>query len=156
MDWNLWLVLGFISTLILTTLLAGSQGLKLTRMNIPYILGTMFTPNRNRAKVIGIFLHAFNGWVFSLLYILTFEAFDFVAWWFGAILGLIHALFMLTVGIPILPGIHPRMASEQHGPTVVKQLEPPGFMARNYGANTPISIIIAHLIFGSILGGFYL
>ena len=43
--------------MVLTTLLAGSQGVGLTRMNIPYILGTMFTANRDRAKVLGVGLH---------------------------------------------------------------------------------------------------
>jgi uncharacterized membrane protein YagU involved in acid resistance len=155
MNWGGWLLLGFISTLVLTSILSGSQGLGMTRMNIPYMLGTMFTPNRDRAKIIGIFFHIINGWIFSLIYILTFEIFDIATWWLGGILGFIHAIFVLTVGIPILPGIHPRMASEQQGPTVVRQLEPPGFMALHYGIRTPISVIIAHIVFGSILGGFY-
>jgi len=155
MDWSGWLILGFISTLVLTSILSGSQRLGMTRMNIPYMLGTMFTPNRDRAKIIGVFFHLINGWFFSLIYILTFEILDIATWWLGAILGLIHALFVLTVGIPILPGIHPRMASEQQGPTVVRQLEPPGFMALNYGIRTPISVIIAHIVFGCILGGLY-
>lgn len=155
MNFGGWLILGFISTLVLTSILSGSQGLGMTRMNIPYMLGTMFTPNRDKAKIIGIFFHLINGWIFSLIYIATFEIFDIATWWIGGILGLIHALFVLTVGIPILPGIHPRMANEQQGPTVVRQLEPPGFMALNYGIRTPISVIIAHIIFGSILGGFY-
>ena len=33
---------GFASTIILTSILAGSQGIGLTRMNIPYMLGTIF------------------------------------------------------------------------------------------------------------------
>lgn len=49
----------------------------------------------------------------------------------------------------------PRMASEDHGPTVVRQLEPPGFLALNYGVRTPVSVVIAHLAFGAILGAFY-
>lgn len=155
MNWGGWLLLGFLSTLVLTSILAGSQGLGMTRMNIPYMLGTMFTPNRDRAKIIGVFFHVINGWIFSLIYILTFEIFDIATWWLGAILGLIHAMFALTVGIPILPSIHPRMASEQQGPTVVRQLEPPGFMALNYGIRTPISVIVAHIVFGCILGGLY-
>lgn len=155
MNWSGWLLLGFLSTLVLTSILSGSQGLGMTRMNIPYMLGTMFTPNRDRAKIIGIFFHLINGWIFSLIYILTFELFSIATWWLGGILGLIHAMFVLTVGIPILPGIHPRMANEQQGPTVVRQLEPPGFMAMHYGIRTPISVIIAHIIFGSILGGFH-
>ena len=48
-------------TVVLTTILAGSQGLRLTRMNIPYLLGTMFTPNRDRASLVGVLIHLANG-----------------------------------------------------------------------------------------------
>jgi hypothetical protein len=54
-----------------------------------------------------------------------------------------------------LPAMHPRMASEQDGPTPTRQLEPPGFMALNYGRRTPITVILAHLVYGGILGAFY-
>ena len=54
-----------------------------------------------------------------------------------------------------MPGVHPRMASELRGPTVARQLEPPGFLALNYGVRTPISVLIAHVAFGAMLGGFY-
>jgi hypothetical protein len=54
-----------------------------------------------------------------------------------------------------LPGLHPRMAGESRGPTVVRQLEPPGFLALHYGDQTPISIVIGHLVFGIVLGVFY-
>jgi hypothetical protein len=37
---SLW---GFVGTVILTTLMAGSQGLGLSRINFPFMLGTMFT-----------------------------------------------------------------------------------------------------------------
>ena len=66
-----------------------------------------------------------------------------------------HAAFVLVAGMPALPGLHPRMASEARGPTVVRQLEPAGFLALNYGRRTPISVLLAHLAFGAILGGFY-
>jgi hypothetical protein len=46
------------------------------------------------------------------------------------------------------------MASEQQGPTVVRQLEPPGFLALDYGIQTPLSVIAAHVLFGAILGAF--
>lgn len=73
-------------------------------------------------------------------------------WWF---FGLIQAVFVLTVGMPILPGMHPRMACEHQGPTVVHQLEPPGFLALNYGYSPPLSVVVAHILFGIILGVFY-
>jgi hypothetical protein len=34
-------------------------------------------------------------------------------------------------------------------------LEPPGFMALNYGIRTPISVLFSHFVFGAILGAFY-
>jgi hypothetical protein len=47
------------------------------------------------------------------------------------------------------------MASETSGPTVVRALEPPGFLALHYGSRTPISVVLAHAVFGAILGSFY-
>jgi hypothetical protein len=47
------------------------------------------------------------------------------------------------------------MASEQHGPNANRQLEPPGFMALHYGIQTPVSVFIAHAVFGTILGSLY-
>ena len=100
-------------------------------------------------------MHFVNGWIFSLIYIAAFHAWGIAAWWLGALIGFVHASFVLTVGMPALPGLHPRMANEQYGPTVVRQLEPPGFLALHYGIQTPISVLIAHLVFGAILGAFY-
>lgn len=155
MNWGSWLVWGFAGTVVLTTLMAGSQGLGLTRMNLPYLLGTMVTPDRDRAKVYGVLLHLVNGWLFSLVYVAAFHATSVFAWWFGALIGLVHGGFVLVVGMPSMPGMHPRMASELRGPTVVRQLEPPGFLARNYGVQTPWSVLLAHVLFGALLGLFY-
>ena len=155
MNWASWFLWGFVATIVLTTLMAGSQGLGLTRMNIPYMLGTMFTPSRDRAKLIGFLLHLMNGWLFSLIYVAAFHLWGGATWWRGALTGLVHAGFVLTAGMRIMPGLHPRMASEQQGPTLMRQLEPPGFFALNYGYETPISVIIAHILFGTILGFFY-
>ena len=155
MNWPSWLVWGFGATVILTSLLAGSQGLGMTRMNLPYMLGTMFTPDRDRAKALGVLAHVVNGWLFSLVYVAAFELWGGATWWKGAAIGLVHALFVLTCALPVLPGFHPRMASESRGPTVVRQLEPPGFLGLHYGIQTPISIVIAHVAFGVVLGAFY-
>ncbi len=146
---------GFVGTVILTTLLAASQGLGLTRMNIPFMLGTMVTPDRDRAKLVGFGMHAVNGWLFASIYAAAFRSWRRATWWLGALIGLVHALFVLVVAMPLLPGLHPRMASEQQGPTPTRQLEPPGFLALNYGARTPLSVILAHLAYGAILGAFY-
>lgn len=155
MNWSGWLLWGFAATVVLTTLMAGSQGLRMTRMNLPYMLGTMFTPNRDRAKLIGIFVHLVNGWIFSLVYVAAFHVYGAPTGWLGALTGLVHGAFVLAVGMPALPAFHPRMASEQRGPTVVRQLEPPGFLALHYGVRTPVSVLLSHVVFGVILGVFY-
>lgn len=155
MNWLSWLVWGFAGTVTLTALMASSQGVGLTRMNLPYLLGSMVTADRDRANPLGVLVHLVNGWVFSLVYVGAFHAWGGPTWWKGALIGLAHAGFVLAVGLPALPGVHPRMASERRGPTVVRQLEPPGFFGLNYGYRTPLSIVLAHLAFGIILGAFY-
>lgn len=154
MNWAGWALWGFAATVVLTTIMAGSQGLGMTRMNAPYLVGTMVTADRDRAKLVGFVIHLVNGWVFALVYVAAFQLWGGATWWKGAAIGLVHALFVLAVAMPVLPGLHPRMASEQRGPTVVRQLEPPGFFALNYGVRTPVSVIIAHLAFGIVLGTF--
>jgi hypothetical protein len=149
------LLWGFIATLVLTTLLSASLGLGFTRMDIPFLLGTIFTSNRDRAKWIGFIFHLINGWIFALVYIAVFISTGLGGIWFGALMGLMQALFVLTVVMRVLPSFHPRMASEDHGPNAARQLEPPGFLALNYGRQTPISSVAAHIIFGAILGLFY-
>lgn len=136
-------------------MLATSQGLGLTRMNLPYLIGTVVSPKREKAKVYGFAIHLINGLIFSILYILIFETTHMANWWFGTLIGLAHALMVLTVGMSLMPGLHPRMASEQHGPNANRLLEPPGFMALNYGIQTPISVFLAHAVFGAILGSLY-
>jgi uncharacterized membrane protein YagU involved in acid resistance len=154
-NWGSWLLSGFVATLGLTTWLSASQGFGFTRMNMPYLIGTFFTAQREKAKIYGFAIHLINGWLFSIIYVLIFQARHLATWWFGALLGLAHALMVLTVGMSLMPGLHPRMASEQHGPDANRQLEPPGFMALNYGVQTPVSVFVAHAAFGAILGSLY-
>ena len=115
MNWSSWLLWGFAATIMLTTISAAAQGLGLTRMNFPYMLGTIFTPNRDRARLYGFGLHVAAGWLFSLIYVLIFQSLGAAGWWRGAVIGLLHAFFVLVVVMGLLPGFHPHMASEQQG-----------------------------------------
>jgi hypothetical protein len=164
---NLWaavdvsraLVAGLFATTVMTTLMSGSQGLGLSRMSLPFLLGSFFTPDRNRANVAGFCIHFFNGWVFSLLYAVAFALVLGRAgrgnWWLGGIFGLVQGLFVLTALMPLLPSLHPRMATEDYGPTPTRQLEPPGFLALNYGRRTPLITLGAHLVYGALFGALY-
>ena len=155
MNWTSWLLWGFVGTIALTSIEAGSSGFGLTRMNVPYLLGTIFTKNRDRAKLIGILLHFLNGWLFALIYAAVFQALGRSSWWMGGLIGFLQATFVLAVLLPVMPALHPRIANEQQGPTITRQLEPPGFLGLHYGIRTPIAVFVAHITFGIILGAFY-
>jgi hypothetical protein len=155
MNWLSWLLWGFLATLVLTIISSATQGLGLTRINFPYMLGTVFTPDRDRAKLYGFIAHVGLGWVFSLIYVFIFQSVGAAGWWRGVVIGIVHAFVVLIVFMGLMPGIHPRMASEQHGPQAQNMLEPPGFLALHYGVRTPLSVVLSHAVFGAILGTFY-
>lgn len=155
MNVGAWLIWGFAATVVLTMVMSGSQSLNLTRMNVPYLVGSMFTSDRDKAKLFGIPLHLLNGFIFSAVYVAAFHASGNATWWFGAAIGAVHGAFVLTVALPVMPAMHPRMAREFQGPTAVRRLEPPGFLGLHYGVRTPASVMVAHVIFGAIIGGFY-
>ena len=149
------LLWGFAGTTILTTIMRGAQALGRTRVDLPLMLGLMLTADRDRAKVYGTLAHLVNGWLFAFVYAMVFEQLRRATWWVGALVGAVHALFVLVVGMSLLPGLHPRMATDATGPEPTLELEPPGFLAMNYGRQTAIVTFAAHLIFGAILGSFY-
>jgi hypothetical protein len=146
---------GFVGTVVLTTGLRLAQELGLTRMDIPLLLGTMFSEDRTRANVVGYAFHFLNGLVFSLLYAAVFYAVDQAGWLFGAALGIVHAAFAGGALVNILlPLVHPRMGTRWSDAKESPILEPPGFMLRNYGRHTALAAIVAHMAYGAIVGGF--
>lgn len=146
---------GFAATVILTTIMAGAKHYGLTRMDLPFMLGTMLTSDRNKAPWIGFMFHLMMGWIFACIYGAAFESSGLDTWWFGLAIGFVHAAFVLTVGMRIVNFIHPRMANPSQGPSPTRQLQPPGFLSLNYGKTTPLATMIAHLVYGGVLGLFY-
>lgn len=155
MSWLRWGVWGFASTVLMTVMMALCQRLRLTRMNLPLLLGTMLTADRDRAKLYGVGMQLVLGWVFAGVYVLAFEAWGRASWWLGGLMGLVHAAFLLGVMLPLMPALHPRMASESQSPTEVRQLEPPGWMGLHYGVRTPVVALLSHVAFGVLFGVLY-
>jgi hypothetical protein len=146
---------GFVGTLVLTTAIAAGSQLGLTRIDIPFLLGTAFSLDRARARVIGYLVHFAVGCAFALGYFAVFLALGWSSWWLGAFLGLCHALFAGTAMVNTwLPLIHPRMGSPMTAAADAPLLEAPGFMLLNYGLATPIVTVVAHVLYGAIIGAF--
>jgi hypothetical protein len=146
---------GFVGTVVLTTLLHTASALGLTRIDLPFLLGTAFTGDRIRAKALGYVLHFLVGLTFALVYFAVFAAINHSGWWLGAIFGLIHGLFAATALVSILlPLVHPRMATPLSAAGNSPLLEAPGFLMVNYGARTPLVTVVGHIAYGAIVGGF--
>jgi hypothetical protein len=146
---------GFIGTLVLTTALRTANELGLTRIDLPFLLGTAVTRDRARAKALGYLMHLAAGELFALAYYAIFAATDTSGWALGALLGLLHGIVSATALVNILlPAVHPRMGNELTAANSSPLLEPPGFLLRNYGRGTPIATLLAHVAYGAIVGGF--
>ena len=154
MIWGV-LVGGVVGTVVLTTLLRAASEFGLTRMDIPFLLGTALTLDRVRAKAFGYALHFLFGILFALAYYAVFAVIDHSGVLLGMLLGLVHALFAGTALVNVLlPVVHPRMGTGFDAAGSAPLLEPPGFLLLNYGTQTPAVTILAHLAYGAIVGEF--
>jgi hypothetical protein len=146
---------GLLGTLVLTTMLRAASALGLSRMDIPFLLGTAVTEDRVRAKATGYALHFVFGLLFALAYWAVFAVIDESGVILGAVLGLVHGLFAATALVNVLlPVVHPRMGTGFTAAGSAPLLEPPGFLLLNYGRQTPLVTVVAHVVYGAIVGGF--
>lgn len=152
MDWAGWALFGLVATTALTVVMIVAQLTGRTRLDLPLLLGTLVTEDPDRARVAGFFIHLAVGQGFALGYAAGFSLLDRATWWLGGLFGLLHVAVALTVLVPLLEGIHPRMASHRAGPASTAMLEPPGLLGLNYGVATPVVAIVAHLVYGIALG----
>ncbi|MEH0932747.1 hypothetical protein [Micromonospora sp. CPCC 205558] len=152
MDWAGWAVFGLVATAALTAAMITAQLVGLTRLDLPLVLGTFVSEDPDRARVYGFLLHLCTGQGFALGYAATFALLHRATWWIGALFGIVHVGIALTVILPLLPGVHPRMASQRAGPASTAVLEPPGLFAVNYGMQTPVVTAVVHVVYGACLG----
>ena len=152
MDWAGWALFGLVATAALTAVMIMAQLAGLTRLDLPLLLGTIVTEDPDRARVAGFFLHLVIGQGFALGYAASFWLLERASWWLGGLFGLLHVAVSLTIFVPLLEGVHPRMASHRAGRSSTTVLEPPGLGGLNYGGQTPVVTIAAHLTYGIALG----
>jgi ABC-type polysaccharide/polyol phosphate export permease len=146
---------GFVGTLVLTSGMRLATELRMTRIDLPFLLGTAFTSDRHRAAALGYLLHFVAGLIFAVAYYAIFQAIGESSWWLGAAFGFLHAVFAGTALVNILlPVVHPQMGTVDTAANSSPVLEPPGFLLLNYGTSTPLVMVVLHLIYGAIVGEF--
>jgi hypothetical protein len=144
---------GFIGTMLLTTIVRAASELGWTRMDLAFLLGTMITDHRRKAKAMGYALFFAFGLAFALVYAACFAAIGSAGWRLGALFGALHAVFVCTVVVNVLlPVVHPRIGTPETAADEVALVEPPGFLMLNYGRSTFLITLAAHIAYGIVLG----
>ncbi|HZP48633.1 MAG TPA: hypothetical protein VFB07_08865 [Vicinamibacterales bacterium] len=144
---------GFVGTIVMTTMLRGAAEFGLTRMDLPFLLGTAVTDNRRKAKAVGYVFHFLIGIAFALAYGAFFASIGRSSWWLGALIAVAQTFFTATVLVNVLlPVVHPRMGTPETAANEIALIEPPGFLMLNYGRNTFLITLLAHVAYGAIVG----
>ncbi len=155
MEFSVWqpLVAGFVGTVAMVAMTAMGKAMGMTKMDMPLMLGGMLTGDEGRARSVGQVIHFFNGTViFGLIYAVVLSAIPGAAWWTAAWLGLIHGLVAVVV-LPMMGAMHPRVAVE--GAPDALPMVTPGFGGRNFGAGTPMGLVVGHVAYGVVFGVVY-
>ena len=141
---------GFVGTLVMTTIMRAASEFGFTRMDLALLLGTAVTENRRRARAIGYVFHFALGIAFAAAYGEFFAIIGRGAWWIGALLGALHAIFVGTVLVNVLlPVVHPRIGTPETAANEIALIEPPGFLMLNYGRRTFVVMLAAHVAYGA-------
>lgn len=144
---------GLLGTVVMTTMLNAASELGLTRMDLPFLLGTALTDSRRRAQIYGHLVHFALGLLFALGYAFVFDATRHVGWKTGLFIGVVHASFVATTLVNvILPIVHPRIGTPETAADEVAFLEAPGFLMLNYGRSTFLVTLVGHMAYGVIVG----
>lgn len=167
MEFNIWagMLGGLLGTIAMTALMRISIAMGATNMPpMPLIQGAMFTDDPSRAKKIGMFTHMLlmGTIVFGTVYAAIFAALGTAGWLSGLVIGGVHGviagLFMKMMG-----RTHPRMEaaaefiageSWRHDSSGLR-IARPGLFGKNYGGMTPMGLVMAHAVYGLVLGAVY-
>jgi hypothetical protein len=144
---------GVIGTLALATIIKAAAEAGITRLDVALLLGTAVTDNRRKARALGYIFHFGLGIAFAEAYGGFFAIVGHASWRLGALLGVLHALFTATVLVSVLlPVVHPRMATADTAANEITLIEPPGFLMLNYGRSTFLVTLVAHIVYGALVG----
>lgn len=153
------IVAGFAGGAVMSLMMGMAKAAGMTEMDMALIEGAMFTGDPDKAKAIGMFVHLvmMSAIVVGSIYALLFAAFGVAsgnAWWVGALIGVVHGI-VAGVGFAMIPAMHPRMGTSPQPATSGVHLPPPGVFGKNMGAMTPAGVLMAHVLYGLVVGLVY-
>jgi hypothetical protein len=143
-------VLGGLAFLVVVTM---GRSIGMTRMNLLEVLGTMLAPNARGATVygLGLMAHLMASAAFGLGHAGLLHALDVTsvgqaaAW--DLVIGTVHGAIVLLVLPMILTAMHPLVRKQA--------MEAPGVALTGFGRGTPLGSLMAHVVFGLVVGAVY-
>lgn len=147
LNWNRAINAGLLGAAAMTVLMLILRSLGWTPINLEMMLGSMVTSTIGLAAwMLGLYMHLVAGAVFGVLYAEIMEHLGRAGWAVGLGIGGLHALLAGLI-LPLLGAIHPLVQTGT--------LAPPGLLGSGMGAGGGILFILLHLMFGAIVGAFY-
>ncbi|HYE97331.1 MAG TPA: hypothetical protein VEJ18_00405 [Planctomycetota bacterium] len=135
---------GSAAAAVTTAFLLLLRAIGLSSLNLELLLGSALTRSVDGAAwLAGFGVHLSFGVLFALLYGAILQAARRQGAVAGAALGVVHAL-VSGFSLPIVLGLHPLIVSGV--------LANPGFFARNLGLREVAVFLLAHIVYGAVVG----
>ncbi len=147
-SWAGAIVWGVVAALVMWGFMTMGQRMGMTHMDLPNLLGSMFAePRTSTSQGIGLGIHLTIGALLAISWAYTTALFAWPATWLSA---MVWAMFVSLLAILLISSMmifHPKIragAPEVSGPA-----------GADLGATTTAIIVVAHLLYGFVLGLMY-
>lgn len=144
---------GAVAAMAMLVVIYGGRAMGMTRMDLLRTLGTMVLPKADEKVVygVGLMMHLMMGAAFGLLHAGLLHAFDpssgGAAFGLGILIGAVHGM-LVTGGMPfMLKMAHPLVKDGT--------IEDPGIAMSGFGKMTPMGMVMAHAVYGIVIGIIY-
>ena len=144
---------GFVGAIAMLGVIYMGLASGMTSMNLLRTLGTMAVPKASNPVIygIGLMMHLMMGAGFGLVHAGLLHAVDpaseGAAAAYGALFGGVHGVIVALTMPVILTMMHPLVRSGD--------LPEPGVALTRLGKMTPVGIVMAHVVFGLVVGAIY-
>ena len=156
------LVAGFVATIVMSAMMRMATAAGMTQMPpMPLVTGAMLSGDRDTAVKLGSVIHylMMGTVVFGIVYAGVFAAVGNASLLTGALIGLAHGVVVGAMAMPMMPAMHPRMgavpAPVGAGGAAARDadevhLSAPGFFGVQWGAMTPVGLLLGHVVYGLV------
>jgi hypothetical protein len=147
LNWNRAINAGFLGAVAMTALMLTLRTLGLTPMDLEMMLGSMVNSTIGMAAwMLGLFMHLGVGAGFGVVYAGIMESLGRSGWPLGLAIAAVHT-FVSGFILPLIGALHPLVQ--------IGTMAPPGIFASGLGAPGVFLFIALHLVYGAIVGAFY-